>query len=193
MPRLGLTDFTPIPWGSHLCTFYRSPRDLQQLVSAYVRVGLEDQECCVWVLPPSLSHSEAVMALQRDIPHLDHYLQTGQLELIPCYEWYLSNGTIEIDRLLAAWQSKVTQAAARFAGLRVTGDTSWLQSKDQRDQFLAYEQAVRDAAANINIIALCTYPSAAWNAEDMLTVMQSHRSVLLPGSTGWKKVVACSA
>ena len=73
----------------------------------------------------------------------------------------------------------------------MTGDTSWLQSKDQRDQFLAYEQAVRDAAANINIIALCTYPSAAWNAEDMLTVMQNHRSVLLPGSTGWKKVDVC--
>jgi hypothetical protein len=181
MPRLGSTDSTPIPWGSHLCTFYRSAHELQQLVSVYVRAGLEDHECCVWVLPPSLSPPEAVMALQRDIPDLDHYLQTGQLELIPCY-WYLSNGTIEIDRLLAAWQSKVDEAAVRFAGLRVTGDTSWLQSKDQRDQFLAYEQAVRDAAANINIIALCAYPSAAWNSDDMLTVMRSHQSVLLPGS-----------
>ena len=52
----------------------------------------------------------------------------GQLALIPCYDWYLPNGLIEIDRLLAAWQSKVHQAAARFGGLRVTGDTSWLES-----------------------------------------------------------------
>ena len=70
----------------------------------------------MWVLPPSLSPSEAVMALQRDIPHLGHYLQTGQLELIPCYEWYLSNGTIEIDRLLAAWQSKVDPGGRAICG-----------------------------------------------------------------------------
>lgn len=192
MPRLGLTDVTPLPWGSHLCTFYRSARELQRLVSSYVRAGLEDQECCVWVLPPSLSPAEAMMALQRDIPQIDEYLQTGQMEFLPCHEWYLPNGTIEIDRLLAAWQRKVDQAAVRFAGLRVTGDTSWLRSKVERDQFLAYEQAVRDAAADINLIALCTYPAAAWTVEDMLTVMQSHQSVLLPGSTGWTKVVACS-
>lgn len=191
MPRLGLIDRTPIPWGDHLCTFYRSARELQQVVSSYIGAGLEDQESCVWVLPPSLTVSNAVMELRPDIPHLDRYLQTGQLELIPCYDWYVSNGMIEIERLLAAWQGKVTEAATRFAGLRVTGDTSWLQSKEQRDQFLAYEKAVRDAAANINLIALCTYPSAAWTADDMLAVMQSHRSLLLAGSTGWKKVECC--
>ena len=191
MPRLGSADLTPLPWGSHLCTFYRSAKELQQLVSSYLRAGLEDQECCLWVLPPSLSPSDAVNVLQREIPHIRDYLQTGQLELIPCHEWYLPNGTMETERILAAWGSKVAQAASRFVGLRVTGDTSWLQSKDQRDQFIAYERAVSDASANTNIIALCTYPAAAWNPDEMLLVMQCHRSVLLPGLGGWKKVDVC--
>lgn len=141
---------------------------------------------------PSLTPSAAVIELQRNIPSLDLYLESGQLELIPCYEWYLANGTIEIERLLTAWKHKVDQAAVRFVGLRVTGDTSWLESKEQRDQFLRYEQAVRDAATDINLIALCTYPSAAWTADDMLEVMQSHRSLLLAGSTGWKTVECCT-
>jgi MEDS: MEthanogen/methylotroph, DcmR Sensory domain len=192
MPRLGLKDNPPVPWGSHLCTFYRSARDLQQLVSAYISAGLEDQECCVWVLPPTLTPSAAVIELQRDIPSLDCYLESGQLELIPWYEWYLSNGTIQIERLLTAWKNKVNQGAARFVGLRVTGDTSWLQSKEQRDQFLGYEQAIRDAATDINLIALCTYPAAAWTSDDMLEVMQSHRALLLAGSTGWKTVECCT-
>jgi hypothetical protein len=132
------------------------------------------------------------MELEPDIPYLDQFLKSGQLELIPCYDWYLSNDTIEIDRLLIAWKTKVDQAAARFTGLRVTGDTSWLESKEQRKQFLVYEQAVRDAASNINLIALCTYPSAAWTADDMLAVMESHRSLLLAGSTGWKMVGCCA-
>ena len=132
------------------------------MVSSYIGAGLEDQESCVWVLPPSLTISNAVTELRQDIPYLDRYLHTGQLELIPCHDWYVSNGTIEIERLLAAWQGKVAQAATRFAGLRVTGDTSWRRSKEQRDQFLAYEKAVRDAVTNIKLIALCTYPSAAW-------------------------------
>ena len=68
MPRLGLIDRTPISWGSHLCTFYRSARELHQVVSSYVGAGLEDQESCVWVLPPSLTISNAVTELRQDIP-----------------------------------------------------------------------------------------------------------------------------
>ena len=191
MPRLSLTESKSIPWGSHLCTFYRSLHDLQQLVISYMAAGLEDQECCVWVLPPSLSPSDAVKKLQREVSYVDRYLESGQLELIPCHDWYMPNGTIEIDRLLAAWKNKVDQAAARFAGLRVTGDTSWLESKEQRHQFLVYEQAVRHAASDIKLIALCTYPSGAWTTDDMYEVMQSHRSVLLPGPSGWKMVECC--
>ena len=80
----------------------------------------------------------------------------------------------------------MAQAASRFMGLRVTGDISWLQSKDQRDRFITYERAVSDASANTNIIALCTYPAAAWNPDEMLLVMQyvPGPCLLLPG-LGW--------
>ena len=192
MPRLGCIASQPtIAWGSHLCTFYRSPADLLRLVTAYVQAGLEDGEACLWVLPPATSPLEAISTLQANIPHIHESLSTQQLELIPCYEWYVSAGTLETEKILAAWSQKVAQATSRFAGLRVTGDTSWLQSKAQRDDFIAYERQVTKAAQQTQIIALCTYPAADWNPDEMLSVMQCHGSVLLPNRHGWKTVEVC--
>ena len=77
--------------------------------------------------------------------------------------------------------------APRFAGLRMTGDTSWLQSPDQRAQFLDYEHKVGQATDKANIVALCTYPAATWGPTDMLKVLECHDS-LLSGQRGWQIV-----
>lgn len=39
MPRLDSIDSTPIAWGSHICTFYRSPFELRRSVGAYSAQG----------------------------------------------------------------------------------------------------------------------------------------------------------
>lgn len=193
MPRLDSIDSTPVAWGSHICTFYRSASELQRLVTAYFRAGLEDREACIWVLPPSLTPAEALAALELEIPQIRNTMQIGQLELIPCFDWYMANGRLDAKQIVEAWGQKVAEAASRFAGLRVTGDTSWLQSPQQRKDFIAYERQVSEAAKTINIIALCTYAASAWNSDEMQSVMQSHRTVLLPYQTGWKQVEVCSA
>ncbi len=88
MPRLSATLSQPLPWGSHLCAFYRSPADLHMLTCSFIETGLADHEGCLWILPPWLSPPSATMLLQRTIPYVHDYLLTGQLELIPSYEWY---------------------------------------------------------------------------------------------------------
>jgi hypothetical protein len=62
MSRMDSIDSTPIAWGSHISAFYRSPSELQRLVGVYFRAGLEDQEMCLWVLPPSLTQAEALVS-----------------------------------------------------------------------------------------------------------------------------------
>ena len=71
-------------------------------MSPYLHAGKRRTRnaACGW-LPPSLQPepSDAVIGLQREIPHIRDYLQTGQLEnLIPCHQWYLPNGTMETER-----------------------------------------------------------------------------------------------
>ncbi len=192
MPRLGALENITIPWGTHLCTFYRSASELQRLVTSYLQVGLEDGECCVWITSPGITHGDAISALEKMVPQARNFLSSGQLEIIPCTQWYLHGGVLNGDRILEAWQEKKRRAVASYAGLRVTGDASWLQTRDHQP-FLAYERQVTDSAAGEQMVALCTYPTAGWKPEDMLKVMQCHHSVLLPSTSGWKAVDVCHA
>ena len=80
MPRVSSTLSHPLPWGSHLCAFYRSGGDLQTLAGAsFIEAGLEDHEGCLWILSVWLSAWDATTALQRPIPQIHDYMRTGQL------------------------------------------------------------------------------------------------------------------
>jgi hypothetical protein len=189
MPRSGIRGLDTVAWGTHLCLFYKSTAELRQLLTHYFQAGLANGECCVWITSPSLPEGDALEALQLSMPRVRDYLGTGQLEILPYTQWYVDNGIFRSDAILTAWLTKLHNATQRgFAGLRVAGDASWLSSREQRHEFIAYEQKVTDAASAQRILALCTCPSAAWIPEDMLQVMQCHRSVLLPSSGGWKSI-----
>jgi hypothetical protein len=49
----------------------------------YFKVGLENNEFCIWVTSKSLEVQEAKEALRRAIPNFHTYLENGQIELIP--------------------------------------------------------------------------------------------------------------
>ncbi len=188
MPRLGCTPSPPVPWGSHFCSYYQTPSQLHQLVSSYLQTGLEDHVGCLWILPPWHTPITATTALQWGIPQVYDHLSTGQLELIPSADWFGWQGPMDLPRILADGRRKIAQVSARFAGLRVAGDSSWVQSADQRAQFVEYERVVDESVKAANVVALCTYPAAGWSPPDMLSVFQNHRSVLLPSQQAWNQV-----
>jgi hypothetical protein len=192
MPRSGIKGLDSVAWGTHLCLFYKSSTELRQLLTLYFQTGLSDGECCVWITGPSLSGEEALESLQRSTPGISDYLETGQLEILPHTSWYVTDGVFCSETVLRAWFEKLHQAIQRgFTGLRVAGDASWLSSGDQRREFISYEHQVTKTAAAQRLLALCTYPSAAWVPEEMLQVMQCYTSVLLSGLGGWKAIDVC--
>jgi hypothetical protein len=194
MPRSGIKGIETVAWGTHLCLFYKSIAELRQLLTAYFHAGLTDGECCIWITGPSLNGEEALESLQRSMPAIADYFKTGQLEIVPHTQWYETDGVFRSEAVLRAWFDKLQRSSRHgFTGLRVAGDASWLSSRQQRRDFISYEQQVTAAASEQRLLALCTYPSAAWVPEEMLQVMLSHNSVLLPGSGGWKAIDVCHA
>jgi hypothetical protein len=117
----------------------------------------------------------------------DH-LAIAQLELMPSADWYGWPGPINLERIVADGHKKIARMSARFAGVRVVGDTSWVQSPAQRAQLVEYEGVVDEMVRAANILALCTYPAATLTPPDMLDVFRNHQSVLLPTSLGWSQV-----
>ena len=188
MPRLGCTPSPPMPWGSHICSYYQSTSQLQQLVISFLQVGLEDHEGCVWILPPWHTPTTAATAIQWVIPNVYDYLATAQLELMPSADWYGWPDPINLERIVAEGREKIARMSARFRGLRVAGDTSWAESPRQRAELVGYEGLVNEMVQAANILALCTYHAAHLTPPDMLDVFRNHQSVLLPTALEWSQV-----
>jgi hypothetical protein len=39
-----------IPWGAHCCHFYKTQKDLLDMLVPYMRAGLLNNEFCMWLL-----------------------------------------------------------------------------------------------------------------------------------------------
>ncbi|HEY4934130.1 MAG TPA: MEDS domain-containing protein [Terriglobales bacterium] len=107
------------------------------------------------------------------------------IEIVAARDWYLQDGTFDLNRVIRGWNEKLARASARgYAGVRVTGDTAWLEKKDWKD-FCEYEESLNQAVANQRLAVLCTYPLAACGAAEILDVVRTHQFAVTKRRGGW--------
>lgn len=189
LPRIGIQPIADIAWGTHLCMFFQTPKDLLEMVTPYFKAGLEGNEYCLWVVTGRLTKERALTALRETMPDLDRYLAEGSLEIVPAREWYLQGGRLDLRRVIRRWHQRLTQAQARgYAGLRASGCSAWIQTREEWNDHLAYESALHDGMRNRRMIVLCSYPLATSGAADVLDVARSHHSVLVRRNGAWQAV-----
>lgn len=176
------------PWGTHFCHFYETRDDLLDTLVPYFKAGLEGEELCVWVVSEPLTEREAEDALRQALPDLDWHLAEHHLEIVGAREWYLDGGTFEIDRVTRAWAQKLDRALADGrAGLRVSGNTAWLEGKDW-NAFCDYERTVNESFIDRRMTVLCTYPLAKTGAAEILDVARNHQFTLARRGRMWDVV-----
>ncbi|MGI5835608.1 MAG: PAS domain S-box protein [Chloroflexota bacterium] len=177
-----------ITWGTHLCQFYESKQDLIDVLVPYFRAGLENNEFCIWITAEPLTKGQALEAVKEGIPEFDRYLQQGQIEIIPYDAWYLQDGVFDAQRVLDGWADKLNRAQERgFAGLRLSGNTSWLD-KDSWNEFVDYEERIDQVIHSQPMIALCSYSLQRCQGSDVLDVLRNHRFALIRRRDGWDLV-----
>jgi C4-dicarboxylate-specific signal transduction histidine kinase len=185
MRKTGVDVVGDIPWGTHFCLFYETRTDLLETLVSYCKVGLENQEFCLWVVAEPLTGEDARLALERAVPHFDQYLAHQSIEIVTAREWYLQDGAFDLNRVIAGWNEKLASASARgYAGVRVTGDTAWLEKKDWKD-FCEYEESLNQAIVGQRLAVLCTYPLAACGAAEILDVVRTHQFAVTKRRGGW--------
>jgi MEDS: MEthanogen/methylotroph, DcmR Sensory domain len=185
MRKTGVDVVGDIPWGTHFCLFYETGADLLETVVSYCKTGLENQEFCLWVVAEPLTGEDAKHALKRAVPDLDQYLAEQSIEIVAARDWYLQDGGFDLKRVISGWNEKLASASARgYAGVRVTGDTAWLEKKDWKD-FCEYEESLNLAVANQRLAVLCTYPLAACGAAEILDVVRTHQFAVTRRRGSW--------
>src|SRR5712691_4628442 len=184
--KTGLDLVGDMPWGTHFCLFYDTKEDLLDMLISYCKAGLENDEFCLWVVAEPLTIEEAIDALKDAVPDIDRYLTDSSIEIVSARDWYLQGGTFDLKRVTGGWHEKLARASARgYAGVRVTGDTAWLEKKDWKD-FCEYEEGLNESIANQRLAVLCTYPLAACGAAEILDVARTHQFAIAKRRESWE-------
>src|SRR3989339_516198 len=190
--KIKINDFYTMPWGTHLCQFYQTKKDLLEILIPYFKAGLKNNEFCIWVTSEPLSAKEAKNVLKKEVKNLDKLIKKGQLEILDHSQWYTKGGKFNANKMLAAWIEKERHALRRgFSGLRLTGNTFWLEKKDWKN-FTEYEEKVNNAIGKLRMLALCTYSLDKCKASQVIDVVNNHQLSLIKREGKWVSVESSS-
>lgn len=142
----------------------------------------------MWVTSEPFSEKEAKKVMRMAVPNFDRYLKRGQIEIVPHEEWYLKEGTFNIQRVLNAWIDKYNQALAQdYDGIRITGNIAWLEKKDWRN-FIEYEEKVNNFIGKYRMIIICTYSLDKCGGSEVIDVVSTHQFVLSKQGANWELI-----
>jgi PAS domain S-box-containing protein len=184
----GLPFLGDLPWGSHICQFYRSASELLELLVPWFKAGLENNEYCVWVTARQISCQEAEAALRIVCRDFDTRLACGQILIVSGEQWYRPGGRFDTKQVLDNWFARIPIATGRgFDGLRVSADASWLE-RDEWREFTAYETYSDTVVSGGKFLVLCTYPIATCGAAETLDAMKNHAFAMIRRDGAWEVI-----
>jgi len=173
-------------WGTHFCQFYKTPEDLIDILVPYFNAGLENNEFCMWITAEPLTAKKAKASLKKVVGNLDDSIEKGQIEILDYSQWYTKSGKFDADEVLDGWVEKEKQALEKgFDGLRLAGNTFWLEDKDWRD-FTEYEKMINDVIGNYKMIAACSYSLDKCGATEIVDVVANHQFALVKREDRWE-------
>ncbi len=185
--KSGIDVVGDMPWGTHFCQFYETKNDLLEVLVPYFKAGLESNETCVWVVT-TLTEHEAGNALRHALPDFERHVADHSLEIFRATEWYMTDGSFDVDKVRKAWSEKLDLALARgHSGLRVSGDAFWVR-REQWSDFTEYEEELDRTIVDLRMTCLCSYPLATCCAADVLDVTRSHQFTFATRRGSWEIV-----
>jgi len=183
--KTGIDIIGDAPWGTHFCQFYQTKEDLLDILVPYFKAGLENNEFCMWVTSEPLSEEEAKREMRKAVPNFDQHLRSGQIEIVPHTDWYLKDGIFNLQKVLDAWTDKLNSALAKgYDGIRVTGNTAWLEKRDWRN-FADYEEEINNVIGKYKMMAICSYSLDKCGASELMDVVKNHQFALIRREGEW--------
>jgi len=184
----GIDALGSVLWGTHFCLFYRTKQDLLNILVPYFKAGLENNEFCMWITSDPLDPTEAKSAMKEAMPDFDEYLRKGQIEILTYDQWYLEADDFNQQRTLKKWNDKLTEALTNgYAGMRVTGNTTWVDQK-LWNGFINYEHQINEAIERYRMIVVCTYCLDKCGPAEIVQVVNNHQLALIERAHQWELI-----
>jgi len=167
-----------VPETSHFTLLYQSRQEQLDAALAFVKLGLENGERCLYVADES-SPAEIYDGLDALGADVGSARTRDQLRVVLPAEAGLGgefdpHGTAEMLR--AGVEESHDDG---FAGLRVTGETGWLHRNDVAlDRVLEHETLCEKLATDCDLVALCQYDRTKLSDSAVIDLLQAHPRVI---------------
>src|SRR5947207_2866712 len=119
---------------------------------------------------------------------VDQHIAAGDIEIIRYSEWYLKDGSFDVERMIAASRKKLAQAMANgYAGVRLAANETSPLSTDWKE-FSQYERKLDQLIDGQPILVLCSYPIAAATAAHAFEIARIHQFAMAKRDEKWELV-----
>ncbi|MDD5505653.1 MAG: MEDS domain-containing protein [Candidatus Omnitrophica bacterium] len=175
-----------IPWGSHMCMFYKAKNELISGLVSYFKTGLENNEFCIWALPDSIEAETAKSSLNEKLGNLGYYLDRGQIEIRNYQDYYLKEGEFSAFALTDWWLKREKDALGQgFSGIRIAGDGTDLFNAHAFKMNL-YEKEIDKNIGQLKMKAICTYSLDKIDTLNILNIIAYHQSTIVNRNSVWE-------
>jgi len=182
----GLPGIAQIPYGAHICNFYRTREELAAALVPFFLAGLRGKERCIWITAEPLLAVDAIAALEAAGLDARAEIERGSLVVRDFSDWYAEAGTLLGAQVVELWLREEARALADGSqGLRITGNVTFLRPEDW-PLFLEYEELVNTAFHGRRIVTLCTYWLEQCGSTETLEVLRRHNGALDRPDEGWQ-------
>ena len=182
----GLPGVRHIPYGIHMCNFYRTREDLIAALVPFFAAGLRNNERCIWITAAPLPAAEAIAELENAVPEARAAIASGALVVRDYTDWYADAEALKGNQVVDLWLAEENRAlAGGYAGLRITGNVTFLRP-DEWELFMEYEELVNKAFQGRRIVTLCTYHLETCGASEVFDVVRRHNGTLERPDEGWQ-------
>ena len=184
--KSGIDVLGDVPWGTHICQFYFTKEELMDILAPYFKVGLENNEFCLWVISQPFKLEDAKETLRRVIPDLNIYLEKGQIEIISYKDWFFTEGIFDIKRVLNNRIERLNYASLNgYEGFRLFSNTSWLRKEDW-NSYLKYMELSDNIIDNYQMISLSTHSLDSYSVDEVIQLSLNHQFTLVKSEGKWK-------
>jgi len=173
----GLPGIKDVPYGIHMCNFYRDGDDLAELLVPYVTAGLRRNERCIWLTADPMNEDEARSELRKGGVDADAEQRKGALIIRRHADWYAN-----ADNWIEEEQSAL---AAGYNGLRVTANVTF-STWEIWSEHMEHEAHVSKVMQGHRILTLCTYHLGKCGASEMFDVVHRHHCAIDQPDSGWR-------
>jgi two-component system, sensor histidine kinase PdtaS len=178
LSECGLPGIKHIPYGVHMCSFYKTRDELIAALVPFFAAGLRNNERCIWITAAPLHAADAIVELEKTGADARAAIANGSLVVRDYDDWYAEAGALKGNQVVALWLAEEQRAlAGGYSGLRITGNITFLRSEDWQ-VFMEYEELVNKAFQGRRIVTLCTYHLESCGAAQVLDVVRRHNVAL---------------